>query len=46
MNLGFHLFVSEGDPGNEDFVCKRVGSKIFLRDTKDKKALLRFSASC
>ena len=46
MSPGFHLFISEGDPGNEDFVCKRVGSKIFLRGTKGKKALLRFSANC
>ena len=27
MSLRFHLFVSDVDPGNEDFMCKRVGAK-------------------
>ena len=26
-----HLFVSDVDPGNEDFKCKNVCAKIFLR---------------
>ena len=29
MGLRFHLVVSDVDPGNEDFMCKRVGSKMF-----------------
>ena len=28
MSLRFHLFVSDVDPGNEDFMCKRVGSRF------------------
>ena len=31
VSLRFHLFVSDVDPGNEDFMCKRVDAKIFLR---------------
>ena len=27
MSLRFHLFVSDVDPGNEDFMCKRVGAE-------------------
>ena len=27
VNLTLHLFVSNVDPGNEDFMCKRVGFK-------------------
>ena len=30
VSLRFHLFVSDGDPGNENFMCKRVDAKIFL----------------
>ena len=28
MSLRFHFFVSDVDPGNEDFMCKRVGSRF------------------
>ena len=28
MSLRFHLFVSDVDPGDEDFMCERVGSKF------------------
>ena len=35
MNLRLHLFVSDGDAGNEDFMYKRVGAKIFLRSPRD-----------
>ena len=41
MSLIFHLVVSEVDPGNEYFMCKREGVKM-----KYEKILLRFSASC
>ena len=41
MSLRFHLVVSEVDPGNEYFMCKRVGTKI-----RYEKILLRSSASC
>ena len=27
MSLRFHIVVSEVDPGNEYFMCKRVGAK-------------------
>ena len=27
VNLTLHLFVSNVDPGNEDFMCNRVGFK-------------------
>ena len=46
MSLRFHLFVSDGDPGNEDFMCKRVDAKIFLCGSRDGKVFLGFSASC
>ena len=46
MGLRFHLVVSDVDPGNEDFMCKRVGSKMFLRVRRDGKVLFRSSASC
>ena len=28
MSLRLHLFVSDVDPENKDFMCKRVGAKI------------------
>ena len=40
------LFVSDVNPGNEHFMCKRVVAKIFLRGPKDCKVLLRSSANC
>ena len=46
MSLRLHLFVSDVDPENKDFMCKRVGAKIFLCGTRDGKVLLRSSASC
>ena len=47
MSLRFHLVVSDMDPGKEDFMCKRVGPKLFLRVPRDGKAILRSSsASC
>ena len=45
-SLRFHFLVSDGDLGNKDFMCKRVGAKIFLHDPKDGKVLLRSSAIC
>ena len=30
MSLRFHLAVSDVDPGDEDFICKRVFAKMFL----------------
>ena len=43
MSLRFRLVVSEVDPGNEYFMCKRAGAKI-----RYEKILLtlRSSASC
>ena len=41
-----NLFVCDGDPGSEDFICKRLGAKIFLRGPRDRKFLLRYFASC
>ena len=41
MSLRFHLVVSEVDPGNEYFMCKRVGAKM-----RFEKFLLRSSSSC
>ena len=35
MSLRLHLFVSDVDPGNEGFMCKRVGAKIFVRGPRD-----------
>ena len=29
MSLTFHVVVSEVDPWNECFMCKRLGAKIF-----------------
>ena len=46
VGLRLHLFVSDGDPGNEDFMYKRVCTKIFLPSPKVGKVLLRSSASC
>ena len=46
VSLKLHLFVSDGDSGNEDFICKRMGAKIFLRGLRDRKFLLRFPVSC
>ena len=46
VSLRLHLFVFDVDPGNEDFRCKRVGAKIFLRGPRDGKVLLRSSTSC
>ena len=45
-SLRRHLFVSDVDPGSEDFMCKRVDAKIFLRGPKNGKALLRSYSSC
>ena len=39
-------FVSDGDSGNEDFICERMGAKIFLRGLRDRKFLLRSPVSC
>ena len=46
MSIRFHLFVSDGDPGNEDFMFKRVDAKIFLRGLRDGKGPLRFFTIC
>ena len=46
VSLRLHLFIFDVDPGNEDFMCKRVGAKIFLRGSRDGKVLLRSSTSC
>ena len=35
MSLRLHLFVSDLDPVNKYFICKRVVAKIFLRGPKD-----------
>ena len=35
MSLRFHLVVSDVDPPNEDFKCKRVGAKMFLCVSRD-----------
>ena len=40
MSLRFHLFASDVDPRNEDFVCKRAGVEIFLCSLRDRKVLL------
>ena len=41
MSLRFHLVVSDVDRGNEDFMCKRVYAKMFLRVPKNGKVLLK-----
>ena len=41
MSLRFHVVVCEVDPGNEYFMCKRVGAKMTYE-----KILLRSSARC
>ena len=41
MSLRFDLVVSKVNPGNEYFMCKRVGAKM-----RYEKILLRSSASC
>ena len=47
MSLRFHIFVSDVDPENEDFMCKRVGSRFScLAPPRDGKILLRSSVSC
>ena len=46
MSLRFHLVLSDVEPGIEDFMCKRVGAKKFLRVPSKGKVLLRSSASC
>ena len=46
VSLIFHLFVSDVDPGNEDFMCKRVGAKIFLHGPRDGKVFLRLQCIC
>ena len=46
MNLRFHLFVSDVNSENEDFMCKRVDANILLSVTRDGKVLLRSSVSC
>ena len=43
VSLRLHLFVSGVDPGNEDFMSKREGAKIFLCSPRDGKVLLRSS---
>ena len=40
MSLRLHLVVSDVDPGNKDFMCKRVGAKIFLHVPRDGKVVL------
>ena len=30
VSLTLYLFVSDVDPGNEDFICRRVGAKSLL----------------
>ena len=44
--IRFRLVVSDVDPGNKDFMCKRVSAKMFLRVPRDAKLLLRSSISC
>ena len=44
MSLRFYLVVSDMDPGNEDFMCKREGAKMLLRVPRDGMVLLRSSA--
>ena len=46
MSLRLHLFISDVDPGDEDFMCKRTGAKIFVRGPRDGKVLFRSSANC
>ena len=31
MSLRFRLGVSDGDPGNKDFMCKSVSANIYLQ---------------
>ena len=31
MSLRFHLVVSDVDPGNEDFMSKSVGAKMWVQ---------------
>ena len=35
MRLRFHLVLSDVDLQNEDFMCKRVGTKMFFRVPRD-----------
>ena len=46
MSPRFHLFVSDVNQGNEEIELKMSELKIFLRDPRDGKILLRSSASC
>ena len=46
VNLRLHLLASDLDPRNEDFMCKRVGAKIFFRGPRNGKFFLRSSTSC
>ena len=46
VSLRLHLFVSDVDLGNEDFVWKKVGANIFLHGPRNGKVLLRSFASC
>ena len=46
LSLRLNLFVSDVDPRNEDFICKWVGKKIFLRGSRDGKVPRRSYASC
>ena len=45
VSLRSHLFVSDVDPGNEDFMWKSVSAKVFLHGPREGKVLLRSSAS-
>ena len=48
VSLRLHLFVSDLDPVNKYFICKRVVAKIFLRGPKDfldRKGFPRLPAS-
>ena len=46
MSLRSHLVFSDVDPRNKDFMCKRMGAKMFLCVSRGEKVLLRSSASC
>ena len=44
-SLRLHLFVSDVDPGKEDFKCKNVLQRLSCASPKDGKAHLRSSVS-
>ena len=43
--MSLRFFVFDVEPGNEDFMYKRMGAKIFLCGPKKGKVLLRSSAA-